>query len=248
MAPMRQLYPFLALAAACLAAGAASGQTVVRHLEVEAELAAKQAESLLERYRAARGREEGARAREADAAGALDARLGAPAAGLEELEALERGLAEARAAAEAANGEATQLRRQLFEMRSRQAILAAELARFRTAPAGLPDPLTGSWNLMMQPGDRRGLVDLTLDGTALSGTLGLDDGSFGSVRGSLTRGALRLERLSAESGLDLLLEGRIDPANGTLSGTWRPLVLGRGEGAGGTWRATKVRDQGGGEG
>lgn len=234
----------MAVVGLCFLAAPVFGQTVVRHLEVEAELAEKQAASLLERYRAARGREEAARAREAEAAGELDARLARETVSVDELEALERDLGEARAAAEAASAQAAQLRRQLFELRRRQALLASELDRLRGGPADLPDPLTGAWNLALQPGDHRGLLDLSLDGTILSGTLGLDDGSFGSVRGSLTRGAVRLERLSAEGGLDLVLEGRLDPSSGTLSGTWRPLVLGRGEGPGGTWRATRARETG----
>jgi hypothetical protein len=131
----------------------------------------------------------------------------------------------------------------LLELVRRGEILDAELRRVRGAPAGLPDPLTGAWNLVLQPGDHRGLLDLTLDGTQVSGTLGLDDGSFGSVRGTLAAGALRLERVSAEGGLDMVLEGRLDPAGGPLAGTWRPLVLGQGESPGGTWEATRARDE-----
>ncbi|HUP41816.1 MAG TPA: hypothetical protein VM599_01255 [Thermoanaerobaculia bacterium] len=241
---MRRVHAFLVLASVCLLGGTASAQTVVRHLEVEADLAAKQAASLVERYQQARAREEAALSRVAEAAGELDRRLALEAAAPEELEALERRLLEARGAAEAAGSSAAQLRGQLLELRRRQAILAAELGRVRRAPADLPDPLTGSWDLVLQPGDHRGLLDLTLDATTVSGTLGLDDGSFGSVTGSLTAGALRLERLSAESGLDMMLEGRLEPASGALTGTWRPLVLGRGESPGGTWRATKAGAEG----
>lgn len=244
MPAMRQLHRFIALAVVCLAAGAAGAQTVARHLEVEADLAAKQAASLVERYQQARAREEAALSRVAEAAGELDRRLALEATAPDDLETFERRLLEARGAADAAGSAAAQLRGQLLELRRRQAILAAELGRLRRAPADLPDPLTGSWDLVLQPGDHRGLLDLTLDGTTVSGTLGLDDGSFGSVKGSLTAGALRLERLSAESGLDMMLEGRLDPASGALTGTWRPLVLGRGESPGGTWRAIKARGQG----
>jgi hypothetical protein len=42
----------------------------------------------------------------------------------------------------------------------------------------------------------------------------------------------------------MMLEGRLDPASGALTGTWRPLVLGRGESPGGTWRATEARAEG----
>lgn len=235
---MRQRVAFLALAVLCLA-GAASAQTVVRHLEVEADLAEKEVAALLQRYEGARAREEAARGRVDEAAGELDARLAQEAATLDRIEALNRRLAEARAAEEAAEAEARDLRSRLIELRRRQELLAAELRRTRGAPADLPDPITGAWSLTLEPGERRGLLDLSLDGTSISGTLGLDDGSFGSVRGTLISGAVRLERVSAEGGLDMALDGRIRE-DGTLQGTWRPLVLGRGEPAGGTWTAEKA--------
>lgn len=247
MPAMRQLFLSLALAALGLA-GAAAAQTLVRHLEVEADLAGKEAASLARRYEEARAREEAARARVDEAAGELDARLAQAATPLDQLQILERRLTEARAAEEAAGTEARDLRSRLLDLRRRQEILAAELRRTRGAPADLPDPLTGAWNLALEPGERRGLLDLTLDGTSVSGTLGLDDGSFGSVRGNFTSGAVRLERVSAEGGLDMVLEGRLRE-NGSLQGTWRPLVLGRGEGGGGTWTARKPpAEEAGGEG
>lgn len=250
MPAMRQRVAFLAVAVLCLA-GAASAQTVVRHLEVEADLAAKEMAALLQRYEAARAREEAARGRVAEAAGELDARLAQEATTLDQVEALNRRLAEARAAEEAAEVQARDLRNRILDLKRRQALLAAELRRTRGAPAELPDPITGAWNFVLEPGERRGLLDLSLDGTSISGTLGLDDGSFGSVNGIFTAGAVRLERVSAEGGLDLVLEGRIRE-NGTLQGTWRPLILGRGEPAGGTWTARKAEgseeEEGGGGG
>lgn len=224
--------------------GAAVAQTVVRHLEVEADLAAKQEAALLERYEAARSREVTARGRVEEASAALDQRLGQGSATIQELEALERRLGQARAQEDATRAETRDLLSRLLELRRRQEILAAELGRTRGAPADLPDPITGAWNVTLQPGDRRGLLDLTLDGTELSGTLGLQDGSFGSVRGSLSSGSVRLERVGAEGGLDLVLEGRLDRGDGTLAGTWRSVVLGRGEAEGGTWTAEKTREDG----
>lgn len=242
---MREKTPLLAAALAVCLGSAAWAQTVVRHLEVEAGLAQKEAAGLLERYQSARAREEAARGRVEEAADELDRRLAQGASTpVEELEALERRLGEARAAEAAAGSEARDLLSRLLDLRRRQAILAAELRRTRGAPADLPDPVTGAWNLTLRPGERRGLLDLTLDGTSISGTLGLEDGSFGSVRGSLSGGLIRLERVSAEGGLDLILEGRLDRQDGTLQGTWRPLVLGRGETEGGTWTARKVREDG----
>lgn len=226
----------VALASVCLAASAA-GQTVVRHLEIEEDLTGWQIDSVRARYEASRAREVAARARVETLAGEIDRGLGSDETGLSDLEEMERRLAEARSRSAAAADEASSLRRQLLELLRRRELIRTELRRTRGAPPDLPDPVTGAWNLEIQPGDRRGLLDLTLDGTEVRGTLGLDDGSFGSVRGTFTDGTLALERVSAESGLDMALEGRLDPSAGTFQGTWRPLVLGRGEPPGGTWTA-----------
>lgn len=249
----RAAFVLAALAGAVLAAPAAA-QTVVRHLEVEAGLVDRQAAAILERYEAARARQQAARARAEELAAQLDRRLrgeeegepGEPAGGTERLTALEQRLTDAELAAEGAGELARDLRRQLLAVSLRRAIIEAELRRLRSAPGDLPDPITGAWQVTLQPGDHEGLMDLTLDGTRITGTLGLDDGSFGSVEGSLTAGSIRLQRVSAEGGLDLVLEGRVEPESGRLSGTWRPLVLGRGEPAGGTWSARRTSETGSG--
>ena len=240
--PVRPCLLVLMLAAALT--GPAAAQTVVRHLEVEASLVERQVERLMTRYRAVRAREEAAQGRADELAGEIDRRLlagGTPAA---DLETLSSELADAAARAASAGAEARLVRHDLLEALRLGETIAAELRRLRGAPADLPDPLTGTWELTLEPraqsaaqsGSRRGLLDLTLDGTTVRGTLGLDDGSFGSVTGNFTGGSLRLERVSAESGLDMVLEGRL-AADGSLRGTWRPLILGRGEPPGGTWQA-----------
>lgn len=243
---MQRLPLLVALAIVCLAA-VAGAQTVVRQLETEERLAERQLASLRERYQDSRAREVASRARADELAGELDRDLASDEASADELEELARALAEARGRAEAMGGEAAALRRQLLEVLRRRELVRAELGRVRGAPADLPDPVSGAWNLELQPGNRRGLLDLTLDGTQVSGTLGLDDGSFGSVRGTFTSGSLALERVSAEGGLDLAFEGRLDAEDGAFEGTWRPLVLGRGEPPGGTWRATPAEPAASGE-
>jgi len=247
MVSMRAFHIAFVLVGVCLAVPAAA-QTVVRQLEVEQRLVEKELASLRTRYQDARAREVAARARVDELAGDLDRRLGSSDATADDLDGLERSLSEARGRADAAGGTAAALRRELLEAVRRGEILDAELRRVRGAPADLPDPITGAWNLVIQPGDHRGLLDLSLDGTQVSGTLGLDDGSFGSVRGTLVDGVLRLERVSAEGGLDMAFEGRIDPAAGALRGSWQPLVLGRGESPGGTWEATPADEETGGPG
>ncbi|MFP3939919.1 MAG: hypothetical protein ACLF0P_06405 [Thermoanaerobaculia bacterium] len=247
----RLAFALAALAGAAFAAPAAA-QTVVRHLEVEAGLAERQAAALLERYEAARARQQAARARADELAAQLDRRLrgegGAEEqeAGTERLTSLERRLTDAELTAEGAGELARDLRRGILAETLRRELIEAELQRHRAGPADVPDPLTGAWELSLQPGDNEGVMDLTLEGTRVVGTLGLDDGSFGSVEGSLSAGSLRLQRVSAEGGLDLVLEGRLDPDSGGLSGTWRPLVLGRGEPPGGTWTARRTSETGSG--
>lgn len=247
----RLAFALAALAGAAFAAPAAA-QTVVRHLEVEAGLAERQAAAVLERYEAARARQQAAHARADELAAQLDRRLrgegeaGEQAAGTERLTSLERRLTDAEVAAEGAGELARDLRREILAVTLRRTLIQAELQRHRAGPADVPDPLTGAWELTLQPGDHEGVMDLTLEGTRVVGTLGLDDGSFGSVEGSLSAGSLRLQRVSAEGGLDLVLEGRLDPDSGGLSGTWRPLVLGRGEPPGGTWTARRTSETGSG--
>ncbi len=214
-------------------------QSTVRYLELEAKLVGREIDASLGTYQKARAREREATSRLAEASQALDQALAERAKDLDAIESLSRRQDLARAEVDSAAGEARDRLAEILALLRRKGILEDELARLRGAPANLPDPLTGSWRLTLEPGGREGLLDLDLDGTVVRGTLGLADGSFGSVRGTFTDGALRLERVAAEKGLDLVFEGRLDPASGALSGTWRPVVLGRGEPAGGTWTATK---------
>lgn len=246
MRPSRIVLALLVCLAGVSASVPAAAQTVVRHLEIESGLADRQIESLVVRYRAARAREVAARGRAEELAGELDRTLEAGGTPVADLETLSAELADTGARAEAAATEARLLRHDLLDLLRRREAIAAELRRLRGAPADLPDPLTGTWELTLDLGagreSRRGLLDLSLDGTTVRGTLGLDDGSFGSVTGTFTGGRLRLERVSAEGGLDVALDGRL-AADGSLRGTWRPLVLGRGEPPGGTWEATRPEEE-----
>ena len=224
---------------ALVSAAPVRAQSTVHYLELEAKLVGREIDSALAAYQKARATEQEATAHLAEASRALDRFLAGRTMALDEIETLVRRRDRARAEAAGAAGEVGDRLAEIVGLLRRKGILDDELARLRGAPADLPDPLTGSWRLTLEPGDRRGLLDLDLDGTVVSGTLGLVDGSFGSVRGTFSDGALRLERVGAEKGLDLIFDGRFDPASGALSGTWRPVVLGRGESAGGTWTATK---------
>ena len=233
----------VALALSALAAPSAEGQTLVRYLELEERLVRRQLGQELEAYRRARSQEGRARTALADAASSLDRAL-ADEAPLERIVELEGRLDAARAEARRSAERAEALLDGLVERMRRLILVEEELARRRGGPAEVPDPLTGAWELRLEGGGvergaRTGLLDLELDGTRVTGTLGLEDGTFGSVRGTFVDGELELERVSARSGLDVILEGFLDPEDGGLSGTWRPAVAGRGNPPGGTWRAER---------
>ncbi len=235
----------LALGLLALASGPPlRAQTTVRYLELESKIVDRQLDAAVAAYREARGRERDATGRLAEASQALDQAVADRQTTLDRIEELARRQETARAEVEAAASESRDRLAEVVALRRRKGILENELTRLRGAPANLPDPLSGTWRMTLEPGGRQALLDLDLDGTVVRGTLGLADGSFGSVRGTFVDGALRLERVAAEKGLDLILEGRFDPRSGTLTGAWRPVVLGRGEPAGGTWSAKKSESSG----
>jgi multidrug efflux pump subunit AcrA (membrane-fusion protein) len=217
---------------------------MIRFLELDQRLVRAQLDQELQAYLRARTREDSAAADVAEAAEALDRALQDDAP-LDRVYALVSDLDAARGRARSAAREVEELVAQLVERRRRLAVLEEELRSRRAGPADLPDPITGTWRLTLEDAGperdegRTGLLDLELDGTAVTGTLGLGDGTFGSVRGTFVRGFIRLERVSADSGLDLILEGRYDPADGNLRGTWRPAVAGLGNPGGGTWSAVQ---------
>ena len=205
----------------------------------------QQLDEELDAYRQARARADQARAHLGEAAQELDGALAGTATD-ERIASLARDLDLALERTRAAHDEVGRLLDRILERRQRLRLVREEIERRRGAPASLPDPITGTWRLSLEGGGperapaRSGLLDLELDGTEVHGTLGLEDGSFGSVRGTFVRGALDLQRVSAGSGLDLILEGDYDPGEGTLEGTWRSAVSGRGEPGGGTWRAVRT--------
>jgi hypothetical protein len=218
-----------------VATGPAASQVTLEHARSEIRLTELLLRSAVGRHTTLAQEESAARQEVAASADQLAAGLAStPVAQLRDLE---QAHAEARARLEVLETAAREVRGEIYGLRSRLDLLRSELAR-RSNPTDLPDPLTGAWLLTLEPQGIRGLMDLELDATLVSGTVGLGDGTFGSIRGTFVRGEIRLERVSAEGGLDLVFEGRYDPVSRTLAGNWRPTVHGRGEPAGGEFVAT----------
>jgi hypothetical protein len=106
------------------------------------------------------------------------------------------------------------------------------------APA-VPDVLSGSWRLAIDPGALTGTMRLRQDGTQVMGTYRLSDGDAGSLRGTWIEEHLRLERVDAGGGFDAIFEAGLT-APGSLAGAWRPTILGTGGPGGGQWTATRA--------
>src|SRR5262249_46040284 len=99
------------------------------------------------------------------------------------------------------------------------------IARRRSGQRGPADPLTGRWGVTINPGPRRGVYRLSLDGTLVSGDYTLDGGFRGSLRGTYVSDKVTLQPIDAERGLDATFYGLLDARNKRISGTWQGTLI-----------------------
>jgi hypothetical protein len=132
----------------------------------------------------------------------------------------------------------------LAEHGRRAASLREEIAKRREGIRAPADPVTGRWDVTINPGNRRGTLRLALDGTLVSGDYVLDGGFRGSVRGTFVGDRLSLDRIDAERGFDAKFYGRVTSgAIRRIGGTWEGTMLAPAPGAtAGTWSAQPARD------
>jgi hypothetical protein len=128
------------------------------------------------------------------------------------------------------------VRQRLAERLRRIAALQEELG----PGARVPDPLSGRWQVRMQPQNVSGVFELRLDGTLVAGQYQLDDGAAGSLRGTFVDNTVRLERIDGRTGFDAMLLGAVDGVAGRMSGTWHANELAAGSPASGQWTATRL--------
>ena len=103
--------------------------------------------------------------------------------------------------------------------------------------------MTGRWQVVIDPGGRRGVYRLTLDGTLLSGDYVLDGDFRGSLRGTFVGDRVSIQRIDSERGFDATFYGRVQPAARRITGTWEETVLAPATGpVAGTWSATLLPD------
>ena len=153
-----------------------------------------------------------------------------------EVEDLRATLFLARAIAEAFEEQADEAGGRILDHQRRLVALEA-LAGSKDPSSG--DAVSGTWKILTLPSGREGLLEIQLDGTLVSGSFSLDGGSHGSLRGTYVAGKLRLERIEAERGFDLIYEGRLNEEEDRLDGGWRTTLLGSPGPGGGQWSATR---------
>lgn len=140
--------------------------------------------------------------------------------------------------------ESQRLRGEVAALRSEVDVLRQRLEETGKA-AGEGDPLTGRWKLAVEPGGLEGYADLELNGTLVTGVYHLSGGWYGSLKGTLVAGKVRLERIDSQLGFAAIFYGRLftdeDPPR--LQGTWEGTNLSAGLPSSGTWVATRVPER-----
>ena len=132
----------------------------------------------------------------------------------------------------------------LAEHGRRSASLREEIAKRREGVRAPADPVTGRWDVTINPGNRHGTLRLALDGTIVSGDYVLDGDFRGSVRGTLVGDRLTLDRIDSERGFDAKFYGRVTGGpTRRIAGTWEATAIAPATGpSAGTWSALPAHD------
>ena len=164
------------------------------------------------------------------------------------LEQTEQAAADARARVLVGQDRRRAISERLAEHVRRLVTFRDEIARRRDSLRSSPaDPLTGRWEVFINPGGRRGVYRLSLDGTILSGDYVLDGGFRGSLRGTFVGDRVMLERVDSERGLDAKFFGRLTTSpSRRIAGTWEGTQIAPAPISGpvaGTWVAQPAREE-----
>ena len=236
---MRRLFP--TTLAVCLVAGFALASTAVRQ-SFEAELEVRQAilvQDLTEMTRQQAGVDEAWSRVSRLAADMLRAQQEGESA--ESLRLRDGDLRRAEAVLSMNLEEGQRLRRSITENLTLIQEMESLLERMGEGEEAADDPLSGDWDLVVEPGGLRGEMFLELSGTLVTGTYHLSGGWTGSMRGTLVSGQVRLERVDSQLGFAAVYYGSLE-TYGTiprLEGMWEGTNLAVGLPSAGTWAATK---------
>jgi hypothetical protein len=202
----------------------------------------------LSRHRDLREREQREAAKVNEAADRVDRALAAKQpADVTELHGLESALAASRASLGTVVAEETDLRARIYERLRRVQWLGDLLVQAREGSTPAADRVSGTWLVTMLPSGQTGRFDLRLDGTLVAGSYHLDQGSFGSLRGTLVGDVLSLERIDSLRGSDVVFEGQVDAEGVQVRGWWRSSLLSSGGPPAGSWVGRRVKSNTGDE-
>ena len=140
--------------------------------------------------------------------------------------------------------EAQQQRSAILENKDMIAAIELEVERLATEMGGPDAPLTGTWRMVVEPG-QEGVAYLQQQGTLVAGTYTLSGGFTGSFRGTFVAGKVRLERIDSQYGFAAIFYGRLvgRGQNARLQGNWEATQLASGLPSAGSWSARRVVDQ-----
>ncbi|MGE5344598.1 MAG: hypothetical protein ACM3JH_01485 [Acidithiobacillales bacterium] len=125
----------------------------------------------------------------------------------------------------------------------RIAALREEILRRREAGKSAEDPISGRWDVTLNPGPLHGVFRLVLDGTLVWGEYTLDGGFRGSIRGTFVADRLSLERIDSELGLDARFWGGLNRSQKKITGTWEQTALAPAVGpVAGSWTAVPAKE------
>ncbi|MCP4205389.1 MAG: hypothetical protein GY769_26050 [bacterium] len=156
------------------------------------------------------------------------------------LRAGERELAGARETALALARDSAHLRRDLIARATRIDELRSAIAKLDRAGLVSDNGLDGRWRIELAGAGITGLVDFDSEGTLVTGSYRLTNGSQGSIRGTLSNNRLELERIDWRTGFDTTLRGELDAAAGSIHGTWTAIDVSGGAPSSGDWTANRV--------
>lgn len=138
---------------------------------------------------------------------------------------------------------AQQHRKSTIDNRTMLAAMATEVERLSADVGAAEAPLTGTWQLVVEPG-QDGMAYLQQQGTLVTGTYALSGGFSGSFRGTLVAGKVRLERIDSQIGFAAIFYGRLagQGRNLRLQGNWEATQLASGLASAGNWTGRKVEE------
>jgi hypothetical protein len=99
--------------------------------------------------------------------------------------------------------------------------------------------LTGTWDLVLMPGEQRGTVLLQQTGALVNGTYELQGGWSGSLQGTLVNRKVFLVRIDSKLGKSMELEGFLSGDGNLVRGSWLNYALEGNAGSTGQWSARR---------